>query len=69
MLPVAKQKYLSLSSISFKAPPSVHRYFRLSIQYSPVVIQRISESSWLRHFATSRKHAGSIPDEVTGFFN
>jgi hypothetical protein len=25
--------------------------------------------SWLRHYATSRKVAGSIPDEVVGFFN
>jgi hypothetical protein len=25
--------------------------------------------SWLRHSATSRKVAGSIPDEVIGFFN
>jgi hypothetical protein len=25
--------------------------------------------SWLRHCATSRKVAGSIPDEVTEFFN
>jgi hypothetical protein len=25
--------------------------------------------TWLRHYATSRKVAGSIPDEVTGFFN
>jgi hypothetical protein len=25
--------------------------------------------SWLRHCATSRKVAGSIPDEVIGFFN
>jgi hypothetical protein len=24
---------------------------------------------WLRHNATSRKAAGSIPDEVIGFFN
>jgi hypothetical protein len=24
--------------------------------------------SWLRHYATSRKVAGWIPDEVTGFF-
>jgi hypothetical protein len=23
--------------------------------------------SWLRHYATSRKVAGSIPDEVIGF--
>jgi hypothetical protein len=25
--------------------------------------------SWLRHYVISRKVAGSIPDEVTGFFN
>jgi hypothetical protein len=25
--------------------------------------------SWLRHYATSRKVAGSIPDEVIGFLN
>jgi hypothetical protein len=27
------------------------------------------EHSWLRHYATSGEVAGSIPDEVTGFFN
>jgi hypothetical protein len=27
------------------------------------------EHSWLRHYATSQTAAGSIPDEVTGFFN
>jgi hypothetical protein len=26
-------------------------------------------ASWLRHYATSRKVAGSIPDEVIGFFS
>jgi hypothetical protein len=25
--------------------------------------------AWLRHYATGRKVAGSIPDEVIGFFN
>jgi hypothetical protein len=25
--------------------------------------------SWLRHYATSRKVAGSVPDEVIGFSN
>jgi hypothetical protein len=25
--------------------------------------------SWLRHYATSRKVAGSNPDEFIGFFN
>jgi hypothetical protein len=29
----------------------------------------ICKTSWLRHYATSRKVAGSIPDEVIGFFN
>jgi hypothetical protein len=24
--------------------------------------------SWLRHYATSRKNAGSIPDEITRYF-
>jgi hypothetical protein len=28
-----------------------------------------TQRSWLRHYATSRKVAGSIPDEVIGFFN
>jgi hypothetical protein len=27
------------------------------------------QRSWLRHYATSRKVAGSIPNKVTGFFN
>jgi hypothetical protein len=27
------------------------------------------QRSWLRYYATSRKVVGSIPDEVTGFFN
>jgi hypothetical protein len=28
-----------------------------------------ARGSWLRHYATSRKVAGSIPDEVIGFFD
>jgi hypothetical protein len=27
------------------------------------------QRSWLRHYATSRKVAGLIPDEVIGFFS
>jgi hypothetical protein len=27
------------------------------------------QCSWMRHYATSRKVAGFIPDDVTGFFN
>jgi hypothetical protein len=29
----------------------------------------LGEGSWLRHYATSPKVTGSIPDEVTGFLN
>jgi hypothetical protein len=32
-------------------------------------IIQMRECSWLRHYSTSRKVAGSIPDEVIGFFN
>jgi hypothetical protein len=28
-----------------------------------------TQAFWLRHYATSRRVAGSIPDEVTGFLN
>jgi hypothetical protein len=34
-----------------------------------VIFHIYRERSWLRHYATSRKVAGSIPDEVIGFFN
>jgi hypothetical protein len=27
------------------------------------------QGSWLRHYDTSQKVTGSIPDEITGFFN
>jgi hypothetical protein len=30
---------------------------------------RARGSGWLRHYATSQKVAGSIPDEVIGFFS
>jgi hypothetical protein len=41
----------------FSALYFIHLYYR-GMQYR----------SWLRHYATSRKVAGSIPDEVIGFF-
>jgi hypothetical protein len=28
----------------------------------------MQERSWLRHYATSQKVVGSIPDDITGFF-
>jgi hypothetical protein len=36
-----------------------YKYYCLGTQYH----------SWLRHYATSQKVAGSNPDEVIGFFN
>jgi hypothetical protein len=33
-------------------------------------LQRINDQrTWLRHYGTSRKVVGSIPDGVIGFFN
>jgi hypothetical protein len=42
-----------------------------STYYSPVIlpIDVINFKYWLRHCATSRKFAGSIPDEAIRFFN
>jgi branched-subunit amino acid transport protein len=48
-----------------------YQYIDYMLVFSDV--RMINEStrypSWLRHYATSRKVAGSIPDEVTEFFN
>jgi hypothetical protein len=53
-------------------PRLVSVYF-LSVhsQESPVLYSRMGHAvgSWLRQYATSPKVAGSIPEEVTGFFN
>jgi hypothetical protein len=39
------------------------------ITATTAVLRDTRQSSWLRHYATSRKAGGSIQDEVTGFFN
>jgi len=36
---------------------------------SEIMLRFSSMNSWLRHCATSRKVAGSIPDNVTGLFH
>jgi hypothetical protein len=43
----------------------------IMIQFSVTVMALVilKSSTWLRHYATSRKVPGSIPDEVIGFFN
>jgi hypothetical protein len=43
-------------------------WFYVCDMWSFLLIRRLVGSS-LRHYATSRKVAGSIPDEVIGFFN
>jgi hypothetical protein len=55
--------------------PSMYKTSVLDIQnekYS--IIKQINglstrKRSWLRHYARRRKVAGSIPDDVIGFFN
>jgi hypothetical protein len=42
---------------------------RLQLSDSQVFILVYTRRGWLRHYATSRKVAGSIPDEVIRFFN
>jgi hypothetical protein len=42
----------------------VYKQYDAKIQY-----YYIERGHALRHYATSRRVAGSIPDEVTGFFN
>jgi hypothetical protein len=47
----------------------IHRYKGLG-ENNCLNLQEIKlVRSWLRHYATSRKVAGLIPDEVIGFFN
>jgi hypothetical protein len=43
-------------------------YFKGNITYWPIP-NFTYVRSWLRHYATSRKVAGSIPNEVTGLPN
>jgi hypothetical protein len=44
--------------------------YDLSHHYSLTILKfDVMQRGWLRHCATSRKVAGSIPDEVIGFFN
>jgi hypothetical protein len=35
----------------------------------PELLRYGKYTHWLRHYATRRKVAGSIPDEVVGFLN
>jgi hypothetical protein len=62
----------------FETPEIYFAYFCLTVpQYGtiPCITERhhliggTRSRSWLRHSATSRKVAGSIPDGVTGIFH
>jgi hypothetical protein len=47
---------------------SIHKY-QLYCEKAAVYHNLFCKNSWLWHYAKSQKVAGSIPDEVTGFFN
>jgi hypothetical protein len=53
----------TITCIKFIAKLKVKSSLRLIIYYCMNAVR-----SWLRHYATSRKITGSIPDEVIGFF-
>jgi hypothetical protein len=44
------------------------RYMQQLLSSAVTARNKTDEMNWLRHYATSRKVAGSIPDEVIGFF-
>jgi hypothetical protein len=60
---------LSVTEVDGRALSRVRE--RLHYSLSPVLsrMRNTRWSSWLRHCATSRKVAGSIPDGVTGNFH
>jgi len=60
-----KKNWLVLEYISKKCTTCDKNY----VSYSTLLGARCWWRSWLRHCATSRKVAGSIPDDVIGIFH
>jgi hypothetical protein len=50
-------------------PSDEHKFSMILSVYVCVCTRSTRYRSWLRHYATSRKVVGSIPDEIIGFFN
>ena len=53
----------------FGGQSAIWTSFLLVFQLYPLIIGGTLWRSWLRHYATSPKVAGSIPDGVTGIFH
>jgi hypothetical protein len=77
---ISFSKYTPLYGVNFVVYPifSFHRHIsRISVRMSVLTIffcvsffiGEHAVGSWLRRFATSRRVAGSIPDDFIGFFN
>jgi hypothetical protein len=47
----------------------VTKYDSWLSQYIKTYCEHVAVAQWLRHCATNRKVAGSIPDGVTGIFH
>jgi hypothetical protein len=60
-----------INAIGFSIVPDLRPDLALSSSISCVLFygKGTRRRSWLLHYATSRQVAGSIPDEVIGFFN
>jgi len=58
-----------MSSASGLKPEDGGRMFLHNCTYITNYTASMQWRSWLRHCATSRKVAGSIPDGVTGIFH
>jgi hypothetical protein len=61
-----KYQFTSYGATKYRA--RVYVYIYIYIYRIPNIFGGTRWRSWLRHYATSRKVTGSIPDEVTGFF-
>jgi hypothetical protein len=44
------------------------KYITINFVSLSLAFRGTCQSTWLRHYATSRKVAGSIPDEIIGIF-
>jgi hypothetical protein len=64
-----KKKKKKIQIHSYQNSATIDQYFCEQFQLIYQTQWDTRQRSWLRHYATSWKVAGSIPDEVTGFFD
>jgi hypothetical protein len=61
---------LSVIFVVFLSPDRfLSNPFQFTIHLSPLTLDAVYPVAYLKHYATSRKVAGSIPDEVIGVFS